>query len=145
MSVNAGKSGTETRLIMTIFWIQFSLFSHLGVITFKYQLTDDNGRKNYGNCISDQRVTAFFVYLLVGLSILISPVLKIIPTSCLFGIFLYMGTYSLHGIQFWDRLNLMLMPVKYHPHVEYVKRVSVISSFFITNCTLIRLSISSTF
>jgi hypothetical protein len=77
-----------------------------------------------GNCVSDQRVTAFFVYLLVGLSILISPVLKIIPTSCLFGIFLYMGTYSLHGIQFWDRLNLILVPVKYHPNVEYVKRVS---------------------
>jgi hypothetical protein len=44
-------------------------------------------------------VTAFFVYLLVGLAILISPALRYIPTSCLFGIFLYMGTYSLHGIQ----------------------------------------------
>ena len=73
---------------------------------------------------SDQRVTAFFVYLMVGLAILISPALRYIPTSCLFGIFLYMGTYSLHGIQFWDRLLLALMPVKYHPQVGYVRRVS---------------------
>lgn len=96
--------------------------SHLGALTVM-STTHAPGESPKVVDVKDQRVTAFFVYLLVGLSILISPVLKIIPTSCLFGIFLYMGTYSLHGIQFWDRLNLMLLPVKYHPHVEYVKRV----------------------
>jgi hypothetical protein len=79
---------------------------------------------------ADQRVTAFFVYLLVGLAIVISPALRYIPTSCLFGIFLYMGTYSLHGLQFWDRLCLALMPVKYHPHVGYVRRVSCRTNIF---------------
>jgi solute carrier family 4 (anion exchanger) protein 1 len=29
----------------------------------------------------------------------------------------------MQGVQFFDRLTLFLMPVKYHPQVSYVKRV----------------------
>lgn len=42
----------------------------------------------------------------------------------LFGIFLYMGVTSLNGIQFYERLHLLLMPPKHHPDVTYVKKVS---------------------
>lgn len=41
----------------------------------------------------------------------------------LFGIFLYMGVTSLNGIQFYERLQLLLMPPKHHPDVPYVKKV----------------------
>ena len=41
----------------------------------------------------------------------------------LFGIFLYMGVTSLNGIQFYERLHLLLMPPKHHPDVTYVKKV----------------------
>lgn len=58
-----------------------------------------------------------------GLSILMGPILSLIPVSVLFGIFLYMGVTSLSGIQLFDRILLLLKPPKHHPDVPYVKRV----------------------
>lgn len=60
-----------------------------------------------------------------GLSILMEPILKLIPMSALFGIFLYMGITSLSGIQLWDRMLLLLIPKKYHPDEPYATKVSV--------------------
>lgn len=51
------------------------------------------------------------------------PILKMIPMSALFGIFLYMGVTSLSGIQLWDRMLLLLIPKKYHPDEPYATRV----------------------
>lgn len=51
------------------------------------------------------------------------PILKLIPMSALFGIFLYMGVTSLNGIQMWDRVLLLLIPKKYHPDEPYATRV----------------------
>lgn len=53
------------------------------------------------------------------------PILKMIPMSALFGIFLYMGVTSLNGIQLWDRMLLLLVPKKYHPDEPYATRVRV--------------------
>ena len=58
-----------------------------------------------------------------GLSIVIGDLLRQIPLAVLFGIFLYMGVTSLNGIQFYERLHLLLMPPKHHPDVTYVKKV----------------------
>ncbi|ETE64825.1 Band 3 anion transport protein, partial [Ophiophagus hannah] len=58
-----------------------------------------------------------------GLSILMEPILKLIPLAVLFGIFLYMGVTSLNGIQLYDRILLTLKPPKYHPDVSYVTKV----------------------
>ncbi|XP_041830886.1 solute carrier family 4 member 1b (Diego blood group) [Melanotaenia boesemani] len=74
--------------------------------------------------VIEQRVSGIVVALLVGLSILMEPILKLIPMSALFGIFLYMGVTSLNGIQLWDRTLLLLIPKKYHPDEPYVTRVS---------------------
>uniref|UniRef100_A0A7N5ZWP5 Anion exchange protein n=1 Tax=Anabas testudineus TaxID=64144 RepID=A0A7N5ZWP5_ANATE len=74
--------------------------------------------------VMEQRVSGILVALLVGLSILMEPILKLIPMSALFGIFLYMGVTSLNGIQLWDRVLLLLIPKKYHPDEPYATRVS---------------------
>ncbi|XP_068439124.1 solute carrier family 4 member 1b (Diego blood group) [Clinocottus analis] len=74
--------------------------------------------------VMEQRVSGILVALLVGLSILMEPILKMIPISALFGIFLYMGVTSLNGIQLWDRILLLLIPTKYHPNEPYATRVS---------------------
>lgn len=58
-----------------------------------------------------------------GLSMVIGDLLRQIPLAVLFGIFLYMGVTSLNGIQFYERLHLLLMPPKHHPDVTYVKKV----------------------
>lgn len=51
------------------------------------------------------------------------PILKMIPMTALFGIFLYMGITSLSGIQMWDRMLLLITPKKYHPDEAYATRV----------------------
>lgn len=51
------------------------------------------------------------------------PILKMIPMTALFGIFLYMGITSLSGIQMWDRILLLITPKKYHPSDAYATRV----------------------
>lgn len=73
--------------------------------------------------VKEQRVTGLLVALLVGLSMVIGDLLRQIPLAVLFGIFLYMGVTSLNGIQFYERLHLLLMPPKHHPDVTYVKKV----------------------
>lgn len=74
--------------------------------------------------VKDQRLSAFMVSILLGLSVLLSGVLKQVPFAVLFGVFLYMGVSSIAGIQLFDRLILFLVPVKHHPRVSYVRRVS---------------------
>lgn len=51
------------------------------------------------------------------------PILKMIPMTALFGIFLYMGITSLSGIQMWDRMLLLITPKKYFPPDAYATRV----------------------
>jgi len=73
--------------------------------------------------VKDQRVSALLVSIMLGLSVLLSPALKQVPFAVLFGVFLYMGVSSINGIQFFDRLALLFVPVKHHPMVSYVRRV----------------------
>jgi len=73
--------------------------------------------------VRDQRVSATMVSILLGLSVLMAPILKLVPFAVLFGVFLYMGVAGMNGVQFFDRLTLFVKPVKHHPNVSYVKRV----------------------
>ncbi|KAM3923757.1 band 3 anion transport protein isoform 2-T2 [Leptodactylus fuscus] len=73
--------------------------------------------------VIEQRISGLLVAVLVGVSILMEPVLSLIPLAVLFGIFLYMGVTSLNGIQLFDRVLLTLKPPKYHPKEPYVTRV----------------------
>lgn len=64
-----------------------------------FLLTNCSLRHNEFTLFLDQRVTAFFVSLLVGLSVFLSPLLRLVPNAVIFGVFLYMGISSLGGIQ----------------------------------------------
>lgn len=48
-------------------------------------------------------MSGFVVSLLVGLSVAAAPLLRLIPMSVLFGVFLYMGIASMTGVQLFDR------------------------------------------
>ncbi|KAM9306026.1 anion exchange protein 2 [Gastrophryne carolinensis] len=87
--------------------------------------------------VKEQRVTGLLVAILVGLSIVIGDVLRQIPLAVLFGIFLYMGVTSLNGIQFYERLQLLLKPPKHHPDVIYAKKVRTLRMHFFTVLQLI--------
>lgn len=73
--------------------------------------------------VKDQRVSFLLVSVLLGVSVLLAPVLKLVPFAVLFGVFLYMGISSMNGIQLFDRISLLFTPVKHHPSVSYVRRV----------------------
>ncbi|XP_035377062.1 electrogenic sodium bicarbonate cotransporter 1 isoform X2 [Electrophorus electricus] len=73
--------------------------------------------------VREQRVTGVIVFLLTGLSVFMAPILKYIPMPVLYGVFLYMGVASLNGVQFMDRLELLLMPAKHQPDLIYLRHV----------------------
>ncbi|XP_031440138.1 anion exchange protein 2b [Clupea harengus] len=82
--------------------------------------------------VKEQRVTGLLVAILVGLSIVIGDLLRQIPIAVLFGIFLYMGVMSLNGIQLTERIQLLLMPPKYHPDHIYVRKVKTLRMHLFT-------------
>ncbi|XP_051925112.1 solute carrier family 4 member 4a isoform X3 [Hippocampus zosterae] len=73
--------------------------------------------------VREQRVTGVCVFILTGLSVFMAPILKFIPMPVLYGVFLYMGVASLNGVQFMDRLKLLLMPAKHQPDLIYLRHV----------------------
>uniref|UniRef100_A0A3P9MX30 Anion exchange protein n=1 Tax=Poecilia reticulata TaxID=8081 RepID=A0A3P9MX30_POERE len=101
----------------------------------------DAGDKPRIQEVKEQRVTGFLVAVLVGLSIVIGEVLRQIPLAVLFGIFLYMGVMSLNGIQLTERLILLLMPPKYHPDQNYVRKVRTLRMHLFTLVQLTCLSL----
>lgn len=91
--------------------------------------------------VLEQRISGVLVALLVGLSILMEPILKMIPMAALFGIFLYMGVTSLSGIQLWDRMLLLLIPKKYHPNEPYAQRVKMSRMHMFTGIQIVCLAV----
>ena len=74
--------------------------------------------------VFDQRVSFLLVSILLGLSILLSPLLKYIPYPVLFGVFLYMGITTLSATQMFDRLCLIFKAKEFHDtNLPYVKNV----------------------
>ncbi|XP_070164519.1 electroneutral sodium bicarbonate exchanger 1 isoform X5 [Polyergus mexicanus] len=73
--------------------------------------------------VREQRVTHILIFLMIGCSVFLTPMLRNIPMPVLFGVFLYMGVASLKGLQFFDRILIMLMPVKYQPDYMFLRQV----------------------
>ncbi|XP_061605643.1 solute carrier family 4 member 1a (Diego blood group) [Phyllopteryx taeniolatus] len=91
--------------------------------------------------VLEQRISGILVAMLVGVSIYMEPLLKMIPMTALFGIFLYMGVTSLNGIQMWDRILLLITPKKYHPSDAYATRVSTMRMHLFTLIQLVCLAV----
>ncbi|CAH1442565.1 unnamed protein product [Lactuca virosa] len=60
--------------------------------------------------VNEQRVSNFLQSILLALSICGMPLIKLIPTSVLWGYFAYMAIDSLPGNQFWERILLIFVP-----------------------------------
>ncbi|KAF6214608.1 hypothetical protein GE061_009351 [Apolygus lucorum] len=75
--------------------------------------------------VREQRVTHILIFLMIGLSVLITPLLRFIPMPVLYGVFLYMGVASLKGLQFFDRLLIVFMPNKYQPDYMFLRQVPI--------------------
>jgi sodium bicarbonate transporter 10 len=73
--------------------------------------------------VREQRVTHILIFLTIGMSVFLTPLLGHIPMPVLFGVFLYMGIASLKGLQFFDRILIILMPNKYQPDYMFLRQV----------------------
>ena len=70
---------------------------------FLFSRTHAPGESPHITDVKEQRISGLFVSLMVGLSVTMAPLLRLIPMSVLFGVFLYMGVASMSGVQFFDR------------------------------------------
>ncbi|KAL7044697.1 hypothetical protein ACKWTF_002028 [Chironomus riparius] len=75
--------------------------------------------------VREQRVTHIMIFLTIGCSVKLTPLLSHIPMPVLFGVFLYMGAASLKGLQFYDRMLIVLMPQKYQPDYMFLRQVPI--------------------
>ncbi|KAK8726186.1 hypothetical protein OTU49_010412 [Cherax quadricarinatus] len=91
--------------------------------------------------VREQRLSAFVVSVLVGLAVLLSDALNLVPKPVLFGVFLYMGIASTAGIQLFERSILMLMPVKYYPDTPYARKVRPLKMHLFTFVQMLMLGI----
>ncbi|XP_054255015.1 electroneutral sodium bicarbonate exchanger 1-like [Indicator indicator] len=82
--------------------------------------------------VREQRLTGLMVFVLMGCSVFLTSVLKLIPMPVLYGIFLYMGVSSLRGLEFFKRLLLVLMPGKHQPDFIYLRHVPLRKVHFFT-------------
>ncbi|GAB6031309.1 hypothetical protein CHUAL_009105 [Chamberlinius hualienensis] len=73
--------------------------------------------------VREQRVTHLLIFILIGCSVLLTPVLQVIPMPVLYGVFLYMGASSLQGLQFIQRILIVFMPAKYQPDYMFLRQV----------------------
>ena len=73
--------------------------------------------------VRETRVTGVLIHLLIGLSLLLLPWMKLVPLAVLFGLFLYMGVVSMKGNQFFERLSLWATDPALYPRSHFVRRV----------------------
>ncbi len=73
--------------------------------------------------VRENRITPLAIHMLIGLSLLSLPLLKVVPMAVLYGLFLYMGVVSMAGNQFFDRLKLWIIDSTRYPPLHYVRKV----------------------
>jgi len=72
--------------------------------------------------VQENRVSGLAIHILIALSLLVIPLLKVVPMAVLYGVFLYMGVVSLAGNQFFERLTLWLTDPELYPRTHYLRQ-----------------------
>lgn len=65
--------------------------------------------------VRENRVSPLAIHILIGVSLMFLPLVKTIPMSVLFGLFLFMGIATLGGNEFFERFRLWAMDPKLYP------------------------------
>lgn len=73
--------------------------------------------------VQENRLTPLVVHAMIGGSLWFLALLREIPMSVVFGLFLFMGISSLRGNQFIERLKLWITDPTLYPPTHYVRRV----------------------
>ncbi|MDG1891180.1 MAG: sodium bicarbonate transporter family protein [Verrucomicrobiota bacterium] len=73
--------------------------------------------------VRENRISPLIVHLLIGASLLLLPLVTLIPNAVLFGLFLYMGVTTLGGNDFFDRIRLWITDPALYPKTHYIRTV----------------------
>ncbi|PRQ04613.1 HCO3- transporter family protein [Enhygromyxa salina] len=73
--------------------------------------------------VRENRVSPLMIHVLIAGSILILPLIKLIPMAVLFGLFLYMGFATLNGNELADRARLWFTDRSLYPETHYIRTV----------------------
>lgn len=82
--------------------------------------------------VNETRLTGLVISLLIGCSLFLLPLLKMVPIAVLYGLFLYMGVVSLGGNQFFERLMLWITDPTLYPKTHYTRTVPTRTIHFYT-------------
>lgn len=82
--------------------------------------------------VRETRLTGLCIHLLIAFSMLLLPLMRTIPVSVLYGLFLFMGVVSIAGNQFFERLSLWWMDSALYPSAHYIRRVPIKSIHLFT-------------
>lgn len=97
--------------------------SHVRACTSYEQVVDDEGRLTGEERIAsvmENRVTPLLIHVLILSSLILLPVLKLIPVAVTTGIFLLLGLDMLPGNQYISRLPVLFMDTSRYP--SYIPR-----------------------
>jgi hypothetical protein len=73
--------------------------------------------------VRENRVSPLLVHVMIGASLLLLPLVNLIPNAVLFGLFLYMGSTTLAGNDFFERMKLWITEPKLYPQTHYTRTV----------------------
>jgi hypothetical protein len=73
--------------------------------------------------VRENRVSGLLIHLMIAGSMFLLTYFGYIPMAVLFGLFLYMGTSSLGGNQFFERIVLWITDPKLYPETKYTRLV----------------------
>ena len=98
--------------------------NHVKALAHVETVTDAHGvPSDHVTSVVENRVSALAVHVLIGGSLLVLPLLKLVPMSVLFGLFLYMGVASMGGNQLFERVKLWVRDPELYPPTSYLRAV----------------------
>jgi hypothetical protein len=71
----------------------------------------------------ENRISPLLIHALIGVSLMATAFLRVIPMAVLYGLFLYMGIASMRGNQFFERLRLWLLDPARVPADHFARAV----------------------
>lgn len=97
--------------------------NHVRSLATTEHLGEDSDRPPEITSVRENRLSPLLIHLLVGASLLVTPLLRSIPLAALHGLFLFMGISSMRGNQFFERLDLWVKDPENYPSTHFLRRV----------------------
>jgi hypothetical protein len=98
--------------------------NHLASLRHMETVVSADGReKQEVKSVQESRITALGIHVAILAACAALHVLKVIPVAVVLGLFIYMGVVAMLGIQFTDRLFLLITESKSFPWTHYVRWV----------------------